>query len=244
MLKIKENEKPNLELIEFLCDKPLHPKLDKYELTKFLNMHTCTAFIGKPKSGKTSLLCSLMKKGAPLFKIWYNVFLFQPSHSRASMKNDIFQYINEDNGQKKFDELNVENLSIVRDALAEIPQEENALIIFDDMTAFLKNDVHVVTLLKDICNNRRHRGHVSLYFLVQTWQSIPKEIRRLITNLFVFKVSIETFNNIFEELLEEYNKKNIKEKLLKLVYDKPHNFLFINTDSQRLFKNWDEIEIT
>ena len=48
-------------------------------------------------------------------------------------------------------------------------------------------------------------------------------------------MSIETFNNIFEELLEEYNKKNIKEKLLKLVYDKPHNFLFINTDSQRLF---------
>ena len=187
MLKIKENEKPNLELIEFLCDKPLHPKLDKYELTKFLNMHTCTAFIGKPKSGKTSLLCSLMKKGGPLFKIWYNVFLFQPSHSRASMKNDIFQYINEDNGQKKFDELNVENLSIVRDALAEIPQEENALIIFDDMTAFLKNDVHVVTLLKDICYNRRHRGHVSLYFLVQMWQSIPKEIRRLITNLFVLK---------------------------------------------------------
>jgi hypothetical protein len=30
-------------------------------------------------------------------------------------------------------------------------------------------------------------------------------------------------------------------KIMKNVYDMPHTFLFINTNSQRLFKNWDEI---
>ena len=30
-------------------------------------------------------------------------------------------------------------------------------------------------------------------------------------------------------------------EISKLVYDKPHNFLYINTESQRLFKGWDEI---
>ena len=29
----------------------------------------------------------------------------------------------------------------------------------------------------------------------------------------------------------------------QIVWDKPHQYLFINTDSQRLFKNFDEIII-
>ena len=76
MLKIKENNKPELKLVEFLVDAPLHKKLDKYELTKFLNMHTCTAFLGIPKSGKTSLLCSLMQPKGPLFKVWWNFCIY------------------------------------------------------------------------------------------------------------------------------------------------------------------------
>ena len=28
---------------------------------------------------------------------------------------------------------------------------------------------------------------------------------------------------------------------LKIIYNKNHNFLFLDTNSQRLFKNWDEI---
>ena len=34
------------------------------------------------------------------------------------------------------------------------------------------------------------------------------------------------------------------DEILKLVYDKPFNFLFINTDTQTLFKNWDQILIS
>jgi hypothetical protein len=30
--------------------------------------------------------------------------------------------------------------------------------------------------------------------------------------------------------------------IMKLVYDKRFNFLFINTDTARMFKNWDEIK--
>ena len=31
------------------------------------------------------------------------------------------------------------------------------------------------------------------------------------------------------------------QKITKLVYDKPHNYLFVNVYHQRLFKNFDEI---
>ena len=32
-------------------------------------------------------------------------------------------------------------------------------------------------------------------------------------------------------------------KISKLVFDKKHNFLFVNVESKRMFKNWDEIII-
>ena len=57
-IRIIENEKPMLPHCKMLCDTKLHDKLDDYEVTSFLNNHSTTLFIGKPKSGKTSLLYS------------------------------------------------------------------------------------------------------------------------------------------------------------------------------------------
>ena len=48
--------------------------------------------------------------------------------------------------------------------------------------------------------------------------------------------------NIFLEQFEQY--KDDFTKIMKLCYNEPHNFLYINTNSQRLFQNWDEIIIT
>jgi hypothetical protein len=54
-------------------------------------------------------------------------------------------------------------------------------------------------------------------------------------------VSKKEFDNIFEEVIEY--KKDYVDQLVKIVYDKKFNYMFINTDSQRLFKNFDEIII-
>ena len=61
-ITIKKNDAPKLPRCEMLCDKGLHDKLNKYDLTKFLNNHSTTLLIGRPGSGKTSLLYSLFKK--------------------------------------------------------------------------------------------------------------------------------------------------------------------------------------
>ena len=52
MISIKKNLAPKLPQCKFLCDGKLDQKLDDYELTKFLNAHTTTLFVGAPKSGK------------------------------------------------------------------------------------------------------------------------------------------------------------------------------------------------
>jgi hypothetical protein len=44
---------------------------------------------------------------------------------------------------------------------------------------------------------------------------------------------------IREELINK--SKDEMEEISKIVYDKPYEWLFVNTDSQRLFKGWDEI---
>ncbi len=44
---------------------------------------------------------------------------------------------------------------------------------------------------------------------------------------------------IFEEVVE--SKIDYMNDIVKLVYDKPHQYLFINVDSQNMFKNFDSI---
>ena len=95
-------------------------------------------------------------------------------------------------------------------------------------------------LLKEIIFNRRHY-HISIYFLCQTYLSLEPDIRKLFSNIFVFRVSKKELERIFEEVVE--SKKEYINFISQIVWDKPHQYLFINTDSQRLFKNFDEIII-
>lgn len=231
-LELIVNRKPRLEAMEMLCDNKLSSRLEKYELTKFLNCHSTNLLIGKPGSGKTSLMVSFFDK--LLRGCYNNIFLFQPSHSRASMKRDIFEEIPED---QKFDELNYENLSGVLEAIKSDDPEYTHCIIFDDMGAYLKNN-DIRKLLKEIIYNRRHY-HISVYFLCQSYLSCEKDIRKLFSNVFIFRVSKNELETIFDELVE--SKKDLIYPLASMVYDRPHQYMFINTDTQRIFKGFDEI---
>ncbi len=57
-ISIKKNKKPDLRIDGMICDKPLSDHLDNYEITKFLNEHSINVFVGRPHSGKTTLLNS------------------------------------------------------------------------------------------------------------------------------------------------------------------------------------------
>tara|TARA_B110000285_G_scaffold9347_1_gene9454 strand:- start:681 stop:1400 length:720 start_codon:yes stop_codon:yes gene_type:complete len=238
MLTIKKHKKPILKPCEMRCDKPLHKKLDKFELTKFLNQHTTNLLIGKPRSGKTSLLFSLFENKEILRKVYHKIYVFQPEPSRSSMKNDIFGKLPPD---QLFNELNFENLDLVMDEIEASP-DLNIAIIFDDVGASLKN-FDTMNLMKKLIFNRRHL-HTSVFFLVQTYYSIPKDIRKLFSNIFVFRVNKNELTTIFDEIVEDKELVDIAPQISKLIYDKPYNFMFINTDSQRIFKNFDEIIIS
>jgi len=217
------------------CDEGLHEKLNKYELTKFLNQHSTNLLIGRPRSGKTSLLYSLFKSSKILKKCFHTIYIFQPKQSRASMSDKLFDSLPED---QIFDELTHENLTNVLERIrVDADEGYNSCILFDDMTSYLKNN-DTLKLFKELIFNRRHL-HCSLYFCVQTWFSVLRDLRRLWSNIFVFKTSKDELNNIWEEVIEK--PKELIDPLRILVYDKPFQYLFINVDSQRMFKGWDEI---
>ena len=238
MISIKKHKKPILTPCQMRCDKPLHKKLDKFELTKFLNQHTTNLLIGKPRSGKTSLLFSLFENKEILRKVYHKIYVFQPEPSRSSMKNDIFGKLPPD---QLFNELNFENLDLVMDEI-EATSDLNIAIIFDDVGASLKN-FDTMNLMKKLIFNRRHL-HTSVFFLVQTYYSIPKDIRKLFSNIFVFRVNKNELATIFDEIVEDKEMVDITHQISKLIYDKPYNFMFINTDTQRIFKNFDELIIS
>jgi len=230
MISIKENEKPKLKTCTMLCDKKIHPKLDAYDLTSFLNNHSTTLFCGAPRSGKTSLLYSFFKS-KDIFKHTFDkIFLFQPEQSRASMKDNIFSRIPDD---QKYEELSLDNLMNVEENLS----EHNNVIIMDDCTAYLK-DKTIKKKLKELVFNRRHK-HLSIIFLVQTYKSIEPDIRKLFSNLFIFKCSKREMENVWQEHIEL--PMDYMLPIMKTVYDEPYQYLFINTDTQRLFKCFDEI---
>tara|TARA_R110002050_G_scaffold195_7_gene1236 strand:+ start:213 stop:935 length:723 start_codon:yes stop_codon:yes gene_type:complete len=234
IIKLKQ---PSIKPPEMKCDKPLHPKLDNYELTSYLNHHSTNLLIGKPKSGKTSLLLAMMKDKKLLNRVYHNVYLFQPSHSRASLKKDIFKKHPED---KMFEELTFDNLEEVLERIKGTPPEENNVIIFDDMASYLKNR-ETLQLFKELIFNRRHI-RTSIYFLNQTFFSVPKELRRLFSNIFIFKVSKDELKNIFDENVEDENIKSMMPDISKEVFNKPFSYLFINTDNQKFYKKFDRID--
>jgi hypothetical protein len=240
-IKLLEHDKPDLPICVMSCDNGLADHLNEYELTKFLNKHQISLFVGRPASGKTSLLYSLFKnkqgQGKILRGVYSRVYLFQPSNSGASMKDNIFSLIPEN---QKFNELSFEALHMLTQVIKEDSKNGfTSCIILDDQSAYLKNK-ETMKLFKELLFNKRHYK-LSMFFLVQTWFSVPKDLRRVFDNIFCFKVSKNELTNIFEEVVE--GQKDNVEKISKFVFDKPYQFLFINPDSRRLFKCFDELII-
>ena len=242
-ISIKENDKPELPICKMNCDSDLAEHLNDYDLTKLtFSQYSTNLLIGKPRSGKTSLLYSFFKGSKKPNKILKGVFstiyLFQPENSRMSMTDNIFDTLPDD---QKFNELTFENLFEVSEKIKEDALNGyTSCIIYDDMGAYMKNR-DTLKLFKELAMNKRHYKLTQL-FLVQTWFSVEKDLRRLWDNIFVFRVSKDELKNIFNEVVEQ--SKDLVEDISKIVFDKAYQYLMINTESQRLFKGFDEIIIS
>ena len=240
-IEIKKNKALQLDIPEFNCDCGLAEHLTKYDMLKHLNAYTFDIYCGKPASGKTSLMVSFLSgKGDKQVyrKVFNNVVVIMPQTSIQSMKKNIFK---KHDPSKMYEELNLETIQNIYSNLENASSEkENTLLIMDDIGASLKNN-EIQKIFRKIIYNRRHLK-VKVVILVQSFLSLPKEIRKLLNNIFLFKPSKVEFENLFDELFE--TNKDLAIDIMNIGYEKPHDYLMLNVDTQRIYKGFDEIIIT
>jgi len=234
-MHLKINNKPDIKTIGFSCDEPLHSKMDAYPLSRdFLNVYNNTCLVGTQGSGKSSIMINLLL--GPYKKVFQYIYVYMPETSRASLKNNVFdKYLPK---SQLYEELNEQTINEVYEKIkVNSSNGYKSLIIYDDCQKALK-DVRVLKSLKNIVANQRHLKCVNI-ILLQSFFALDKSMRELITNIIVFKLGKSQTEKIFNEIIETHRDKF--DDIRKLVFDEPHQFLFVNIRTQRMFKGWDEI---
>lgn len=233
-IKIIENEKPNIQKINFACDEKICPKLDQFPLVRDnLNGYNTTVIIGRQGSGKTSLTINIIKK---LYKKKFNkIYVFMPQTSRNSLKPNIFEVLPDD---QVFEELNLENIQYVYEQLKENSENgHKSLIIMDDVQKALKRN-DVINEFKNIVANQRHLKVVNI-ILLQNYFALDNKVREIVNNVIFFKMDKKQTEKIFEEVAEM--PKELFEQVIKIVFNEPHNWCLINQRYKRVYKMFDEI---
>jgi hypothetical protein len=241
MITIKKNKNIKLNIPSFTCDyNAVGEHLENHDLTKYLNCYGFLCVIGRPGSGKTSMTIAMITQKKPQIykKTHHHILLFMPENSINSLKKNPFEKLNPSNIYYELTN------STILDAYDKIngwsKDKEKTLLFLDDMTADLKKSKFIIDTLKKLIYNRRHLK-LNIVMTAQVYPNLSLDIRKCITNLIMFKPPKKELERVFEELIE--SKKDIFDKVFKIIYNEPHNFLFLNVPSQTMFRNFDQIII-
>ena len=208
-LDIKEidNDKIKLSKMCFSCDgiddsipAPLPQKKNFF-----------LGLIGKPGSGKTSLLMNLITKRNKCFNRKFDkVFLFSPS--LATDKDNKFSTLPSD---QIYDELSVENLDEVLKRVK--GSGDDTLLILDDVINDITKSTELQRNLCRVIMNRRHlttdgeNGTMGIIMTTQVAIKIPAPIRKCLTHLVLFNTSNKKeLQTIFDEFVSIPKKKFIE----------------------------------
>ena len=216
----------------FLCDRKIHEQI----VSPLPDRPFFLAIIGSAGTGKTSMLINLLSSKQAYRRAFHAVHVVMPPHSVASLKNNIFR-----RHDKMHAELDWPTLDGVREAVkASAEKGMSSLLVLDDVTAALK-DADIQRALRDLIYNRRHY-RLSILLLVQSYNAAPLSLRKTLSHFLLFKPRNKKESTaIFEELIAM--ERTEAEALMRYVFDRPYNFLFADTGTGEVYKNFDRITI-
>lgn len=192
---------------------------------------------GSGGSGKTSLLLNMMKSKQLYRKKFHKIFYICPTVSFLSVKDHPF-----DGHDNVFHELTSSILIDIYTELQELKESHKkpiySLIIIDDMASSLK-DNNIALALNKMIIKARHIN-CSFMFTLQSYFYFPKQLRKQITYITLFKSkNIEEWYSIANELFN-LNKDDAL-TLYDYVYDAPYNHLDYDTVTNTYYKNFNKL---
>jgi len=199
---------------------------------------------GPPGSGKSSLELSLFRDKNFYKGKFENIYLITPESSFLSVRCHLFK-----NHSNVFHELDANTLNDIYLECLESKQEcldlgcelEHSILIIDDFAADLK-DIIIIKALKKILTKSRHIC-LSVIFTLQAYNMFPLVLRKMITDITMFKPKNRLeMENIRKELINLNENDMIT--LSDYVFDEEYNHLSINTASGILRKNFNVLTIT
>jgi tRNA U34 5-carboxymethylaminomethyl modifying GTPase MnmE/TrmE len=204
--------------------------------------------VGKPSSGKSSLLMSLLMSKEAYLKKFDRVYLMSESLDTLPIEE-----LGLEPG-RIYSEYNEEKLKEIIKNEKDITDNNNVLVILDDVVrsiATKKGDYVLKMLL-----NRRHithnksnkqdKGGLSLIITSQSYNLLPLKFRKNMSNVVLFSSTNEKeIKNIKEELMSDLNK-NDQNKILNQCWNQKYGFLFVNANAitaERYFDKFNQIVI-
>ena len=241
-MKITEikNDLPKTKALKEIME--IHvPNIDKNLPSKNGSIY---AIIGAPGSGKSNLLFSTLFKNLQYYRSKFdNLYLITPESSFLSLQKHPFKDHN-----KVFHELDKATLEVIFDEILEYKKQaleddrpiEHSCIIIDDFADGLKDKDIIMSLKKLLIKSR----HINCFFIftLQAYNLFPLVLRKLITNITLFKPknNVET-ESIRAELL--HMGRDEFQELTNFIYDEPYNHLDYDTNTMELRKNYNLLEI-
>lgn len=217
------------------------PNIDKNLPSKNGSIY---AIIGAPGSGKSNLLFSTLFKNLNYYRSKFdNLYLITPESSFLSLQKHPFK-----DHDKVFNELDKATLEVIFDEILEYKKQaleddrpiEHSCIIIDDFADGLKDKDIIMSLKKLLIKSR----HINCFFIftLQAYNLFPLVLRKLITNITLFKPknNVET-ESIRAELL--HMGRDEFQELTNFIYDEPYNHLDYDTNTMEIRKNYNLLEI-
>lgn len=237
MFTERENKLLKIEAPDFVCDKPISKNIQP----PLPNTAHFAAIIGSAGSGKTSLMVNFLTNKKMYAGAFDHVHMCCPKNSLGSLKDDIWEGHPADKMHDTLDWMTLDTIHAkARDRAKVKPEPETTLLIIDDQTVWLKKK-EIEAKLREIIYNRRHL-RMSVWILVQSYNSMPLNIRKTLSNFYMFRPrNKKEAESIWEELL--FVPKNTGNALLKFVYRDMHDFLMGDANTGQVYRNFNEIDI-
>ena len=199
--------------------------------------------LGKGESGKSNLLVNLICKKQILF---HKILMFTPDIEKDKKTRYLIRHfeplqkafdIECKKDKKTFEKSykifsvfeSLDKLPLINSINKENKENFHTLVIVNDMVS----DGQDQKLLTNFFMRARH-SKCSIIYISQTWFPIPKDIRRQVSDLMIFKmIDQRDIGRVADVVSNRIDKKQF-EKLYKIIIKDSFNFMYIDFRAKKL----------